>query len=106
MKKSPQHLHPDTRRWWRETVEEYAFEPHQVRLLTLAGESWDRCRQARELIATEGIVVEDRYGSPKAHPAVAIERDSRLAFARLVRELALETDSLPGPRPPRIGGGR
>lgn len=56
--------------------------------------------QAREQIAADGITVPDRYGVLKAHPAVAIERDSRLAFARLLRELALDA-ATPDSRPPR-----
>lgn len=57
--------------------------------------------QAREIIAKEGPVTRDRFGAPKVHPAIPIERDSRLAFIRALRELDLEGEALPDPRPPR-----
>ena len=63
-----------------------------MRLLTLASEAWDRGQQARKLLATHGLVYVDRFGAPRARPEVAIERDSRLAFARLLRELDLDID--------------
>ena len=36
-----------------------------------------------------GAFTTNRYGSIVAHPAITIERDSRLAFARLTRDLKL-----------------
>jgi len=90
--KAPEHLSPATARWWRSVQEGYELEPHHVRLLTLAGEAFDRCAQARELIAKDGLVVPGREGGLRPHPAVAIERDSRLAFARLLRELDLDVE--------------
>jgi phage terminase small subunit len=87
-------------------VGEYELEPHHVRLLTLAAESWDRCQQAREAIAEHGLTHDDRFGQPHARPEVGIERDSRIAFARLLRELALDIEgpSEESARPPRIVG--
>jgi hypothetical protein len=41
------------------------------------------------VIDEEGLLVEGRFGK-KTHPAVMIERDSRLAFSRLVRQLRLD----------------
>jgi hypothetical protein len=67
------------------------LEGHHIRLLTLAAESWDRCQQAREALE-DGLTFTDRWGQPHAKPEVAIERDSRLAFARLLRELDLDTE--------------
>ena len=89
-KRAPGHLKPTTRRWWASVVAEYELEPHHIRLLTLAAESWDRCEQAREAIAEHGLTFIDAHGSPKARPEVSIERDSRIAFARLLRELGLD----------------
>jgi P27 family predicted phage terminase small subunit len=88
--KAPKHLQAPTRRWWASVVADFELEPHHVRLLTLAGESWDRCQQAREALAANGLTFTDRHGSPRARPEVGIERDSRIAFARLLRELGLD----------------
>lgn len=100
----PQHLKPATRRWWSSVIATYMLEPHHIRLLTLAGEAWDRCTEAREALVEHGTTFVDRFECPKARPEVAIERDSRLAFARMIRELALDDTESPEPRPPRLAG--
>jgi phage terminase small subunit len=97
--RAPKHLMPETRRWWCAVAEGFILEPHHLRLLSLAAEAWDRCTQARETIAREGLIFTDRFDQPRARPEVAIERDSRLAFARLLRELDLDVD------PPAGGSG-
>lgn len=103
--KAPRHLTARSRTWWESVVSTYALEDHHVRLLTLAAESWDRAQEARKMVDKEGIVVQDRFGQPKAHPAVAIERDSRLMFAKMLRELALDVDAPEEvTRPPAITG--
>ena len=102
----PVHLRPDTAAWWASVAGDYALEAHHLRILTLAAEAWDRGVEAREAIARHGCVYVDRFAQPRARPEVAIERDSRIAFARLVRELVLDVDSPDeSGRPPRIGGG-
>jgi phage terminase small subunit len=99
----PAHLSAPTRRWWTSTMEAYDLEPHHVRLLTLAAESFDRAVQARRVLAAEGITYTDRWGQPHPHPCVAVERDAALRFSRLLRELDLDCAPLPDPRPPRRG---
>jgi hypothetical protein len=84
-------------------VEEFELEEHHVKLLTLAAEAWDRGQQARAVLDAEGISYVDRFGAPRSRPEVAVERDSRIAFARLLRELDLDVDTRPDPRPPRGG---
>jgi len=88
--KAAKHLKPATRRWWSSVVADFELEDHHIRLLTLAAEAWDRGQQAREAIAKHGLTFTDRSGSPRARPEVGIERDSRIAFARLLRELGLD----------------
>jgi phage terminase small subunit len=104
--KPPAHLRPATARWWCSVVTDYELEPHHVRLLSLAGEAWDRGQQAREVIAKEGLTYLDFRKQPKARPEISIERDSRLSFARLVRELGLDVADPDQARPPRVGGKR
>src|SRR5687768_2067225 len=87
----PEHLSDRCRKWWRSVVSDFELELHHLHLLRLAAEAIDRAEEARAILADEGIVV--RTGETvKAHPAVAIERDARLAAARLIRELDLDVE--------------
>jgi P27 family predicted phage terminase small subunit len=97
--KPPKHLRKATSDWWSEIVSEYALESHHILLLTKACESFDRSEQAREALLKHGLTFEDRFGSPHARPECAIERDSRLAFARLVREIGLDVSHPSDSRP-------
>jgi phage terminase small subunit len=102
----PPYLRPETAAWWSALLAEFSLEGHHIRLLRLACEAWDRGQQAREALAQHGTTYTDRFGQPRARPEVAIERDARISFARLMRELALDVES-PGDserRPPVIGG--
>ena len=65
-------------------------------------------RLPRELLARDGLTIPTGDGGLKAHPCVGIERDSRLAFARLLRELDLDVEppSDPRPRPPGLRSNR
>lgn len=100
----PAHLRAATRKWWTEVVNEYDLEGHHLRLLEAACRAWDRMLDAGDAIRRDGAFIADRYGVPKAHPAVAVERDARISFARLVRELDLDGEPAPDPRPPRRRG--
>ena len=71
------------------------LDEHHVRLLILACECWDEGEAARKAIAKNGMTYVDRFGSPKARPEIAIARDARIGFARLVRELGLDSGNLP-----------
>jgi hypothetical protein len=105
--KVPRHLQPETRCWLRQIMGDFMLESHHIRLLVLAGEAWDRCNQARFVVEEKGLTYEDRFGQPCARPEVAIERDSRFAFARLLKQLELDVEPpRPEPgRPPRAAGG-
>lgn len=102
---APRHLATRAaRKLWRSTVATFALEPHQLTLLEEACVCVDRLIAARAEVRARGVLVNDRYGVPKANPAVAIERDCRIALARLLRELHLsdEPDLDSSIRPPRI----
>jgi P27 family predicted phage terminase small subunit len=105
--KPPAHLSDATKAWWRAVVRDYVLEPHHLMLLEAACGAWDRLTQARMELSRDGLTVTGREGGIRAHPSIAVERDSRLAFARLVRELDLDTEvPSSGHRPPPLRSNR
>ena len=103
---APKHLSPDRRRLWKRLVADYGLdgEPHAMETLRLACEALDRCDEARRTVERDGAFLTDRFGQPKTHPAVGVERDARVAALRAFRELSLDGD-VPEARPPRVGTG-
>lgn len=103
--KPPKGLSRESAAWWRQLVAEYVFESHALKLLEAACRAWDRMVEAQTILKKQGLVYRDRFGAPRKHPAVSIEENARIAFARMVRELALDAEPPPeAPRPPRTGG--
>ena len=102
--KPPSHLMPPTRRWWSQIVADFELESFHLRLLTAACEAWDRMTDARETLAAEGTYYRNSANEPRLHPAAGVERDSRIAFARMIREMGLDGAPEPDPRLPGIGG--
>jgi phage terminase small subunit len=83
-------------------VKTYSLEPHHLHLLALACRAWDRAEQARQALAEAGtLTFQDDRGMVRARPEVAIERDARTGFARLLRELDLDTEVPPSAGRPR-----
>lgn len=98
---APKHLSRRSRAFWKSAIEDYDLALPHLELLRRLCEAMDRCDQARELLDAEGLTVTDRYGQVKPHPAATIETQSRIAVARLTRELDFEGEPGPDPRPPR-----
>lgn len=105
---APAHLSAHATGWWQSVVAEYDLEPHHLRLLQSAAEAWDRMQQARQALAENGsLTFTGANGDLKTHPTVAIERDARIAFARLVRELDLDAEApAERSRPPGLRSNR
>ena len=103
-KMAPKHLRKPTKEFWLNVVRDFALEEHHVKLLTAACEAWDRAIQAREAVETAGMFFTNRHSEIKPHPGLAVERDNRALFARLLRELNLdvETPSEAYSRPPAL----
>jgi hypothetical protein len=102
-KQAPRHLRTSTRAWWAQVVQDYQLEPHHELLLTAACECLDRIAEAQEAVNLEGLFPQNGKGR-KLHPALLLERDQKILFARLLRELSLDIDAPEAPRPPEIQG--
>jgi P27 family predicted phage terminase small subunit len=99
--RAPKHLSERSRALWARIARDYALETPHFELLRVALEARDRMEEAREIIAEEGAVIRDRFGTPKRHPALTTEETARVQFLRAMRELDLEGEPLPDPRPAR-----
>jgi P27 family predicted phage terminase small subunit len=90
MKKPPNHLRKPAKKLWLEVMADYAIDDGAgLALLQTACEAYQRCDEARRLIRREAAVIVDRFGQPKPHPAVAIERDARAQLIAALRALKL-----------------
>jgi phage terminase small subunit len=99
----PKHLSPPARVWWREAMERYVFEAHEVRQVTLAAEFWSRGEAARKEIELHGLTYLDKNDCPKERPEVRTARECAAMFCRIIRELRLDTPPPDDSRPPRLG---
>jgi phage terminase small subunit len=92
-KLAPKHLSDAAAAKWEELRIEWRIDDKAgLMLLTKAFEAWDRAERCRIRIDEDGEAVEDRFGQWKPHPLLACERDSRAAFATLIRQLGIEPD--------------
>ena len=104
--KPPKGLKGDARKWFLEmcTAFDFADDPAGLELLRAAAVQLLRIEQARAAIGRDGVVVEDRFGKPREHPAAVTERAATNTFRLLIRELGLQSVAEEAPRLPRIAG--
>jgi P27 family predicted phage terminase small subunit len=86
----------------RRVLSEFRLDDSGQLVLRQACESLDRVREAQRLLATDGLVIRDRWGQPKPHPAAGVEASARLQLLRCLKALGIDLEPLndgPG-RPP------
>jgi phage terminase small subunit len=77
------------REWWDQVTKKYDLDPHHFHLLQAAAEAWDRLQQAGRALREHGLTYVDE-GKLRPRPEVAIERDARIGYARILRQLGLD----------------
>lgn len=99
----PESLTPESKALWRKLNADYELAAHDLERLRCGLEARDRMNEAKAILDASGLTYDDRWGAPRARPEVSIERDSRLAYIRCLRELGLDLeDASEGPRPPGL----
>ena len=89
----PRHLSVESKGVWTRVHHDHNIDDEAgkvVFVVTLEG--LDRLRSAQARLKRDGIVVTDRFGKLKAHPACAIERDARAQVLAGFKQLGLELD--------------
>ncbi len=97
--KTPSHLSKESGAWYCKVAGEFVLDRHHQMMLQAACESWDRMQSARRAIQKGGLVFKDRFGQFRARPEIQIEKDSKVVFCRIVRELRLDESE---PEPTRL----
>ena len=77
------------KKFWISIFQSKILQPHETLIFLKALEAYDRAEQARSVIKDEGLTFIDRFNSPRVRPEVAIERDNRAAFAKLIATIHL-----------------
>lgn len=103
MPKIPEFLAETGKKWAKKVLKDFKFDPHEIDAVFLAAGCLDRIADAQEAIKKHGSVIENRHHELKANPAIGTERDNKVLFARLCRELRLFEGGTPDPRIPRKG---
>ena len=90
---APKHLSKPAKTWWRKIQAEYSITDQAGHLLLqTALEAFDRMKEAQERIATDGLMVKDRFEQDKQHPLLTVERDSRSQMLLALKALQLDVD--------------
>ena len=90
---TPEILKGRARTWFEEMLESYEgfdSEPNSVSVLTEAAVQLMRLDEYRKAIERDGAIIQDRYGSPKEHPAAVAERSAANSHRLLCREMGVE----------------
>jgi P27 family predicted phage terminase small subunit len=88
--KPPNHLTADGKKLWQTIADDVELDQPALLILGTLCEQFDRMNQARLILKREGILVKDRFGQQKQHPACGIERDSAAAVMRAWRLLGFD----------------
>lgn len=74
---------------WRDVVDVYGLTPSEQQLLTGVCATLDSIAALEEVVAKEGVTAVGSKGQTVVHPALQEARHQRLAFGRLLGQLAL-----------------
>lgn len=87
----------------RDVLKEFRFDgTHDYHRLDLASHCRDRIEQCRKVIDKEGPFILDRFQVQKEHPAIKVEREQKIVFCRIIRELNLDIQEPADSRPPKL----
>jgi P27 family predicted phage terminase small subunit len=89
----PAHLSIEMKAWWTTVLGAHDLDAHRRHLLQAGCEAWDVMTAARKAVAEHGLTYNNREGEPRPRPEVAIARDARIAFVRIIKELDLDPTS-------------
>lgn len=93
--KPPVHLSQQAKKLWHKLNTEFDLSDSvSLVLLESACSALDRWQGARRILARDGPVIMDRWGTKRVHPCVAVERDAKATMRAALHELHLDLEPL------------
>ncbi len=86
----PSDLRRSGRALWRDVLERYELDRHELTILREACRTADALDGLQALLDAEGMMSESSQG-PRIHPALPEARQQRVVFARLLTALRVPT---------------
>ena len=87
----PATLSEEAARIWSAIVDEWVIGSDAIPLLVLGLESYDRYREAADMLRRDGpVVTNEKSGAIRQHPAHAVMRDNLTQIRQCFRQLHLE----------------
>ena len=87
----PSTLSAEAKKLWSKVLTEMgAWEDSQLWIIRTGLEQWDQMQMARARVATDGQMVEDRFGQMKAHPLLSVIRDNANGVRQTYKLLGLD----------------
>lgn len=75
---------------WRRLHREYRLTDEAAVQIVVAGlRAFDTARKADAILLKDGLMVTDRYGTPKVHPCADVARSARAQWLQALRLLGL-----------------
>ena len=91
------------RQFRRKVLKEYFFtKTHDLKRLDMAAQILDRLELCDAEIKAKNAFFTTKAGQKKENPALKTERELKVVFCRIIRELALDVEEPEDTRPPKL----
>lgn len=90
---APPGLSEASQRLWRQLVPDRARSAGRLVLIEQALRALDRAAEAREIVATEGLMTGGSGKMSHLHPLLKVEKESMALFGKLWAQLSLAWDA-------------
>lgn len=81
---------PEVKRFWYDVLNEFEIEPSLLTILKTSANALQRLLDAQEIINEQGLTFTTNSGNIKKHPAIEIEKVSRIGFLQSFKALGLD----------------
>ena len=92
--KTPKHLSPEAKGWWKRVVDGWGLDDAGLLVLQTSLESWDEMNDAKANLKKYGLLIKNpKTGAVHKNPYVDVLKNARSAFLQSWRMLGTQLES-------------